>query len=81
MSCAAPQRRNEPSPGHHAPLEQTDHTSEQDDHRPVILVIDDAPAAIEPIVDCLHRADFRTRIATNGERGASPSPGSNPSRR
>ena len=50
-------------------MEQTDPPPEQDDHRPVILVIDDAPAAIEPIVDCLHRADFRTRIATTGERG------------
>lgn len=39
-----------------------------DSHRPLILVVDDAPESIEPIVDCLHHADFRTRIATNGER-------------
>ena len=39
-----------------------------DSHRPLILVVDDAPDSIEPIVTCLHRADFRTRIATRGER-------------
>ena len=39
-----------------------------DSHRPLFLVVDDAPESIEPIVDCLHHADFRTRIATNGER-------------
>ncbi len=39
-----------------------------DSHRPLVLVVDDAPDSIEPIVDCLHRADFRTRIATNGSR-------------
>ncbi len=39
-----------------------------DSHRPLILVVDDAPDSIEPIVDCLHRADFRTRIATSGSR-------------
>jgi len=39
-----------------------------DSHRPLILVVDDAPDSIEPIVDCLHRADFRTRIATRGAR-------------
>ncbi|WP_374246868.1 HD domain-containing phosphohydrolase [Zoogloea sp.] len=39
-----------------------------DSHRPLILVVDDAPESIEPIVDCLHRADFRTRIATSGNR-------------
>ncbi|MDY0011575.1 MAG: two-component system response regulator [Rhodocyclaceae bacterium] len=36
--------------------------------RPTILVVDDAPDSIEPIVDCLQRGDFRTRIATTGER-------------
>lgn len=35
---------------------------------PLILVVDDAPDSIEPIVQCLHRAGFRTRIATSGER-------------
>ncbi|KAB2969031.1 two-component system response regulator [Zoogloea sp.] len=35
---------------------------------PLILVVDDAPDSIEPIVQCLQRAGFRTRIATNGER-------------
>jgi CheY-like chemotaxis protein len=35
-----------------------------DSHRPLILVVDDAPDSIEPIVNCLHKADFRTRIAT-----------------
>lgn len=39
-----------------------------DSHRPLILVVDDAPDSIEPIVTCLHQADFRTRIATRGER-------------
>ena len=39
-----------------------------DSHRPLILVVDDAPESIEPIVNCLHNADFRTRIATRGER-------------
>ena len=39
-----------------------------DSHRPLILVVDDAPDSIEPIVACLHQADFRTRIATRGER-------------
>ena len=39
-----------------------------DSHRPLILVVDDAPDSIEPIVNCLHKADFRTRIATRGER-------------
>ena len=39
-----------------------------DSHCPLILVVDDAPDSIEPIVNCLHRANFRTRIATNGER-------------
>ncbi|MDD2989918.1 MAG: two-component system response regulator [Zoogloea sp.] len=39
-----------------------------DPHHPLILVVDDAPDSIEPIVNCLHRAGFRTRIATNGER-------------
>ncbi len=39
-----------------------------DSHRPLILVVDDAPESIEPIVDCLQRADFRTRIATSGNR-------------
>ena len=62
MNRAAPRRS-------HFPVEQTDPASDQDDHRAIILVVDDAPAAIEPIVDCLHRADFRTRIATTGERG------------
>ncbi len=35
---------------------------------PLILIVDDAPDSIEPIVQCLQRAGFRTRIATNGER-------------
>ncbi|MBS0369612.1 MAG: two-component system response regulator [Proteobacteria bacterium] len=39
-----------------------------DPRNPLILVVDDAPDSIEPIVHCLHRADFRTRIATNGAR-------------
>lgn len=39
-----------------------------DSHRPLILVVDEAPDSIEPIVNCLHNADFRTRIATRGER-------------
>ena len=39
-----------------------------DPQHPLILVVDDAPESIEPIVNCLHRAGFRTRIATNGER-------------
>ena len=39
-----------------------------DSHRPLILVVDDAPDSIEPIVSCLHQAEFRTRIATRGER-------------
>ena len=39
-----------------------------DSHRPLILVVDDAPDSIEPIVNCLHNADFRTRIATSGSR-------------
>ena len=39
-----------------------------DSHRPLILVVDDASESIEPIVDCLQRADFRTRIATSGNR-------------
>jgi putative two-component system response regulator len=39
-----------------------------DPRSPLILVVDDAPDSIEPIVNCLHRADFRTRIATNGAR-------------
>jgi putative two-component system response regulator len=43
-------------------------TQPADNHRPLILVVDDAPDSIEPIVLCLHRAGFRTRIATNGER-------------
>jgi putative two-component system response regulator len=43
-------------------------TQPADSHRPLILVVDDAPDSIEPIVNCLHRAGFRTRIATNGER-------------
>ncbi|MBR0567210.1 two-component system response regulator [Azoarcus sp. L1K30] len=36
--------------------------------RPTILVVDDTPDAIEPIVRCLHDADYRTRIATDGLR-------------
>ncbi len=39
-----------------------------DSHRPLILVVDGAPDSIGPIVACLHHADFRTRIATRGER-------------
>ncbi|MBS0346430.1 MAG: two-component system response regulator [Proteobacteria bacterium] len=39
-----------------------------DPRNPLILVVDDAPDSIEPIVHCLHHADFRTRIATNGAR-------------
>ncbi|MBN9696797.1 MAG: two-component system response regulator [Zoogloea sp.] len=35
---------------------------------PLILIVDDAPDSIEPIVQCLQRSGFRTRIATNGER-------------
>jgi putative two-component system response regulator len=43
-------------------------TPPADPQHPLILVVDDAPDSIEPIVNCLHRAGFRTRIATNGER-------------
>jgi len=33
-----------------------------------ILIVDDAPDTIEPIVNCLRAGPFRTRIATSGER-------------
>ena len=54
----------------HADVDGADSRSRQavmhsiDSHRPLILVVDDAPDSIEPIVNCLHKADFRTRIAT-----------------
>lgn len=35
---------------------------------PTILVVDDAPDSIEPIVRCLQAGDYRTRIANSGER-------------
>jgi len=34
-----------------------------------ILIVDDAPDTIEPIVNCLRSGPYRTRIATSGERG------------
>jgi len=34
-----------------------------------ILIVDDAPDTIEPIVNCLRAGPYRTRIATSGERG------------
>jgi putative two-component system response regulator len=34
-----------------------------------IMIIDDAPDTIEPIVNCLRACPYRTRIATSGERG------------
>ncbi len=33
-----------------------------------ILIVDDAPDTIEPIVNCLRAGPYRTRIATSGER-------------
>ncbi|QID19598.1 two-component system response regulator [Nitrogeniibacter mangrovi] len=33
-----------------------------------ILIVDDAPETIEPIVSCLRAGPYRTRIATSGER-------------
>lgn len=36
--------------------------------RPTVLVVDDMPDAIEPIVRCLQQAHYRTRIATDGLR-------------
>jgi len=33
-----------------------------------ILIVDDAPDTIEPIVSCLRAGPYRTRIATSGER-------------
>jgi putative two-component system response regulator len=35
--------------------------------RPLILVVEDAPDTLAPIVACLHRAQFRTRTARSGK--------------
>ncbi|MCB1956409.1 MAG: two-component system response regulator [Rhodocyclaceae bacterium] len=40
----------------------------QESGQPTILVVDDAPESIEPIVQCLHKGNYRTRIANTGER-------------
>jgi len=44
-------------------------TLSQENGQPTILVVDDAPESIEPIVRCLHAGGYRTRIANSGERG------------
>ncbi len=43
-------------------------TIAQESGVPTILVVDDAPESIEPIVQCLHKDSYRTRIANTGER-------------
>ena len=43
-------------------------TIAQESGQPTILVVDDAPESIEPIVQCLHTGHYRTRIANSGER-------------
>ncbi|MCB1906610.1 MAG: two-component system response regulator [Rhodocyclaceae bacterium] len=43
-------------------------TIAQENGQPTILVVDDAPESIEPIVQCLHGGHYRTRIANSGAR-------------